>query len=335
MENFNPQLTPALAVVMSLAAASLWGSWFVALKYLGDYPLDGFIVTLCATSAVFVWIVAFALDGAALAGNLAAVWRDDPARIVVTLVCGATYMAGMRFSLTVMRTIGLSVAQPIQSSMNIAIGTTITVVVGGLPGSVSPLVVALAALALIGAVLASMHAGQVRSRAQAHDAPGYVSPRELWRALGLVAVANLMTPAYPFALSFGLRSTTQPHGMAVLPFMAMLASGALIGGLLTAGVNLTRHGLWSRVLEAPFRTHRWGIGAGLFHYGGNIVHTFATGFLSSAISWPLGLTSGLWTQVWGLAHGEFRGAPRAAFGWLFAGIGLYLLGAYLVAFVRP
>ncbi|MBI5879065.1 MAG: hypothetical protein HZB53_15565 [Chloroflexi bacterium] len=334
MENFNPQLTPGLAVVMSLFAASLWGSWFVALKYLGDYPLDGFIVTLCATSAVFVWIVGLALEGPALAGNLSAVWRDDPARIVVTLACGAIYMAGMRFSLTVMRVIGLSVAQPIQSSMNIAIGTTITVVVGGLPAGVSPLIVALAAFSLIGAVVASMHAGQLRSRTQAQDAPDYVSARDLWRALGLVAIANLMTPAYPLALSFGLRSTTQSHGMAVLPFMAMLATGALIGGLLTAGVNLTRCGLWGRVFEAPFRTHRWGIGTGLFHYGGNIIHTFATGFLSSAVSWPLGLTSGLWTQVWGLVHGEFRGATRAAFGWLFAGIGLYLLGAYLVAFVR-
>lgn len=86
-----------------------------------------------------------------------------------------------------------------------------------------------------------------------------------------------------------------------------------------------------RAIQTPARIHALGIFSGLFHYGGNIIHAFATAFLSSVISWPLGLTGGLWTQMWGLAYGEFRGATRRAYVALGLSILLYLTGAALVA----
>ena len=109
-------------------------------------------------------------------------------------------------------------------------------------------------------------------------------------------------------------------------------SGAFTGAMLGSGLLLTINKQWGIVFHAPLSIHKFGIISGLFHYGGNIIHTFATASLSSVVSWPLGITGGLWTQLWGLAYGELRGAPRSAYVALFIGIVLYLCGAYVIAF---
>ncbi len=71
--------------------------------------------------------------------------------------------------------------------------------------------------------------------------------------------------------------------------------------------------------------------AGFAHYGGNIIHTYTTRNLSAVVSWPLGFTAGLWTSMWGLVYGEFKGSRRSAYGFLAAGMLCYLIGAFLIA----
>jgi hypothetical protein len=333
--NLSPDLNTSTAVFMSLLAAFMWGSWFISLKYLGNYPINGYYVTLFTTSLVFVWTVGFVLDGPALIGNLRQVWAIDPSRIWVTLCCGVLYVFGMRLSIYVMGKIGLSLAQPIQSSINILMGTLVAALVGGVPPNLSVGRLVLACLFLTAAVSITVVAGNLRAQSQ-KDNHNYTGPvytnSVLMRSTGLMILSSVFIPAYTFGLSYGLRSITHTAGMAVLPFMAMLCTGAFCGSMLTSGVMLTRCKQWHLVFQAPFSIHKFGIFSGLFHYGGNIIHTFATAFLSSAISWPLGVTSGLWTQLWGMVYGEFKGASRRAYVALFSGIGLYLLGAYLIAF---
>jgi len=43
------------------------------------------------------------------------------------------------------------------------------------------------------------------------------------------------------------------------------------------------------------------------------------------------VSSGLWTQLWGLAYGEFKGSPRRAYVALFFAIVLYLIGVAIIA----
>jgi len=62
-----------------------------------------------------------------------------------------------------------------------------------------------------------------------------------------------------------------------------------------------------------------------------VLHAFATRQLSSVLSWPLGMTSGLWTQVWGLAYGEYKGAPLKAYWFLVASVLAYLAGAFILS----
>ena len=53
--------------------------------------------------------------------------------------------------------------------------------------------------------------------------------------------------------------------------------------------------------------------------------------LSTAIAWPLGTGGNLWTYLWGLAFGEFKGAPYKA--WLLLGltVALFAGGGVLLA----
>ncbi|KAA3646686.1 MAG: hypothetical protein DWQ07_10805 [Chloroflexi bacterium] len=330
--NFDPQLSIGTAVVMAMLAASMWGTWAISLKYLGDHSLDGYFLTIFVTSLVFVWLVAVLLDGSALFTDLRNVWISDPWRILLTLLSGVIYTNGIRLQLRVQRTIGLSLAQPIQSSISILIGVAIAAVVGGVPNDVSLPVIILAVLVLIAAVTMGMLAGIYRSRSTTISDELDVTMETLRKSLGMILLVTVLIPAYTFALSYGLRSTTQPNGMAVLPFMAMLATGAFLGACMSSGVSLWRRGIFMAATQAPARIHALGVFSGLFHYGGNIIHTFATAFLSSVIAWPLGLTGGLWTQMWGLVYGEFRGASRRAYVALGLSVILYLVGAALVGF---
>ena len=131
--NFNPSLTSETAVLFSLFAAFMWGSWFVSLKNIGDYPLDGFYVTLFTTSFVFVWSVSMILEGQAIFQNIQDVLASDPLRVVVSLGAGMAYVIGMRITLYVMQTIGLSLSQPILHSFGVMIGVAVTTIIGGTP----------------------------------------------------------------------------------------------------------------------------------------------------------------------------------------------------------
>ena len=332
--NFSPQLSSGTAIFMSLFAASLWGTWFISLKYLKNYPIQAFIMTLFATSLVLVWGVGFILDGKALLGNIKNVYAVTPSCIWITFICGILYVIGMSLSMTVLKTIGLSLSQPIQSSVNILAGTLVSGLVGGMPANLSVSKMVIAIGFLLAAVVMSVIAGNLRVKAQSQgnsQSSLTFTKKEMWRSLGLIAFSSAFVPSYTLAISYGLKSTTHAEGLAVMPFMVLLASGAFVGAFLGNGITLTVRKQWHVIWEAPFSIHKWGIMSGLFHYGGNIIHTFATAFLSSVVSWPLGVTSNLWTQVWGFVYGEFRGFPKKVYFFVFAGFAFYLVGAFFIA----
>lgn len=332
--NFDPNISNTVAVLLGLLGPAMWGSWFICLKYLDDYPIEAYYITLFTGSMIVVWGAGFILDGQYLVGNIRLVWATDPSRIYVTFICGILYVIGMQISLRVMKLIGLSLAQPIQSSISAIVGTFLSGVIGGVPQSLPPSRIALAVFFLVVAIYLTMKAGRVRNRAQDEaniDTGISRDPGDIIKSVGLLLLSSVFVPAYTSALSYGLRSVTQQNGMAVMPFMAILCTGAFTGSLLISGVTLTIRQQWHVFLEHGWKIHRLGAISGVAHYGGNIIHTFATRHLSSVVSWPLGMTSGFWTQMWGLAYGEFEGAPKKAYAFLFSGIACYVLGAYFIA----
>ncbi|MBN2044354.1 MAG: hypothetical protein JW757_04970 [Anaerolineales bacterium] len=332
--NFDPIIPTGVAIFMGLLAASWWGSWFIALKHMGDYPLEAFYLTLFGSSMVLVWGVGFILDGDMLIKNILDVWRTEPSRVSITIICGVLYVTGMQISLRVVKLIGLSITAPIQASINVVSGTIVTALVGGIPAHLTIPRIVLAAVFLLAAILLAMTAGRIRNRAQVEarlDTGLSKDPKVLVRSFFLLLVGSAFVPAYSLAISYGLKSITQPNGMAVMPFMAILCLGAFIGSLIICGATLTIRKQWHVFRDHGFKVHKLGILSGVAHYGGNIIHTFATRNLSAVVSWPLGLSGSLWTQIWGLIYGEFKGSPRIGYLLLISGFVFYISGVYLIS----
>lgn len=332
--NFDPNIPNLIAISMGLLAAAMWGSWFIVLKHLDDYPLEAFYLTLFVVSMVIVWGAGLLVDGQYLWGNIQSVWRSDPSRITITYICGVFYVIGILLSLYVMQVLGLAVTQPVQASINVVGGTALSAVIGGIPTGLSVERIVASVSFLLVAVVLSMIAGRIRNQSQkaANIVTGLSNKsQEIHKAIILLILSSLLIPAYTIGLSYGLKSTTQSEGLAPLPFMAVLCSGAFTSALLISGAMLTVRKQWGVFRRYGFRTHSLGMIAGFAHYGGNIIHTYATRNLSAVVSWPLGFTAGLWTSMWGLVYGEFRGSPLRAYLLLAGGMVCYLVGALLIA----
>ena len=331
--NFDPTIPVLPATLMALFAASLWGTWFVSLKHLGDYPVAAYYLTLFSIALVFVWSVSLIIDGSAVFSDIRRLWSIHPSKIVVVGIAGALYAIGLNFSIRVMSLIGLTLSQPLNSAITLLVGQSFAVTVGGLPAGLSLPRISIAVTVLLGAVVLVYFAERKKTAAQntSRIDTGLSRDRTVMvKAILLMVLAGLFMPAYGIGLSYSLKTVTQPNGLAVLPYMSLLSSGAFIGAFIVNAPHLTRTGQWQRIWKAPFSVHRWGIMSGLFHYGGNIVHAFAAGTLSTAVAFPLGLTAGLWTQLWGIRYGEFKGAPRAAYILQAGSFACYIVGASLI-----
>ncbi len=334
MVNFDPNIPNLIALSMGLLAASMWGSWFITLKHMGDYPLEAFYLTLFLTSMGVVWGIGFLLDGNQLVVNIKDIWAQDPSRIYVTFICGIIYVVGIQLTLYVMQILGLTITQPVQASVNVIAGTAISGLIGGVPPELTTGRIITAVVFLLLAVIVSMLAGRIRNVSQmsANIITGLSrDPHDITRAVILLVISSAFIPAYTLGLSYGLRSITQPAGLAPMPFMAVLCTGAFTGALLFCGSALSIRKQWGVFRNFGFNIHRLGMIAGFAHYGGNIIHTFATRNLSSVVSWPLGITAGLWTQMWGLVYGEFKGSPKKAYVLLGLGVIFYMIGASIIS----
>ena len=47
--NILNNLTGLPAILVALTAAIMWGTWFISLKYLKDYPIEAFYVAVSYT----------------------------------------------------------------------------------------------------------------------------------------------------------------------------------------------------------------------------------------------------------------------------------------------
>jgi glucose uptake protein GlcU len=254
-------------------------------------------------------------------------------KITGTFLCGLLYAAGLNLSLRAMVLVGLTISQPLQSSINLFTGTLVTSLIGGRPPGFTADKTILSVSFLVLAVVMVTLAERAKSAAQGGSAKtaGGKTGGTMKTACLLLILASLCGTGYSFGISYGLVSVTQPAGLTTMPYMCVLCTGACFGTFAICGAALTKRRQWRRLFTANWGIHKWGVFSGLMHYGGNILHTYATGALSSPVSFPLGLTCGLWTQAWGLVYGEFKNAPARAYVFQGFSFACYILGAYITA----
>jgi len=317
-----------LAISMVLVASFMWGSWMQVVKHLDDYPFDAFVLNVFIVSVVFVWSVMLAVYGVEGWQTIVGTAQQNPAAVWVTLACGFLYVMGMSINLSVMAKAGLVLSTSVSSSTSIIIGTLVSIVVGGLAPGVSLPLLVVGGVVLLLAVIVCVRSIQVRDKdlSESPVAGGRDESMPVLKAVGWALVAALFVPAYPLAMSVGLRSPFHPDALPSLCFMAVLSLGAFLGVLATSGVRLVRRGQLKLWAKTPVKYWALAGVSAICHYGGNMINSLASPVIGVAIAWPMGTSYNMWTYIWGLAYGEFRGASRKAYALLFTGIGLFVSG---------
>jgi hypothetical protein len=329
-------MTQESALLFGLFSAFMWGSWAITLTRLKDYPLDAFFLTLYVASFAVVWTIALLSLGRGVFTEIGDAWSVQPSIILLTLAAGALYILGVRISLTVFTSIGLTLTAPLQTTMNLGLGTFIAAWIGGVPAGISPIDLSVVCLIFLAASLAAIWAGVIRDKALAGGSTVSANPgTRLGRAviirnILLTALSSVLITAYPLGLSYGLRSPQRTVGLNPLPYMALLVTGSLVSAVVVSVTFLTLHRDWPKVFRAKLTVHRYALISAGAHYGGNIIHTFATGALTAAVAWPLGTTAALWTYLWGLWSGEFKGVPRGAWTLIAASMLFCLIGIFVL-----
>ena len=322
-----------LAVFLVLLAASMWGSWSQCVKHLDDYPLDAFVLNVFILSVVLVWGVLLAVDGVDGVRVIGECAQHNPLAVWGTLLCGAIYVQGVRLSLTVVHNVGLVLTTAVSSSSSIILGTLLSVGVGGLaPGTSLPLLL-FGGVILVAALTSCVRAGHLRESERgggARQASPAGESMSLLKAVGLAFLSSVLTVSYALGMSIGLRSPFHPEALPSLQFMGMLSVGALLGVVMTSGVRLWKHGQVRAWLRTPPKYLGLAGLSAICHFGGNIINSLASPVISVGLAWPMGMSASMWTYVWGLAYGEFKGASKRVYGFLFGGIALFIAGVIVL-----
>jgi hypothetical protein len=149
----------------------------------------------------------------------------------------------------------------------------------------------------------------------------------------LVVVNTFFLSFYTIAVSIGLKSDLRPDGFSSLTNMGILVLGAFIGSSLLAVIYLQKKHQLHRFLE-PFKKKRlflFAFIAASCHFGGNILQSIVAPFIGVAIATPMGYSYHMWSYIWGLIYGEYRGASKRTYGILLLGIFAFIIGVMLLS----
>lgn len=329
------ELSSGAALALIIFVTFLWGSWFQVVKHVGTYPVYAFISWLYLFSLFIVWGAIAVLHTDMIPNGVFNEIVSDIPRALLVLVCGSVYAIGMQLQLEVVKNIGLILSTSISATCTILMGTVVSALFGGLPEDVSFVTLLLAAALLIFATVVCQNAGVQRDRdtgKQADKKAGAVDRRNL---LLLLLVSLVMAPFYSLATSVGLRSSLRPQGFSSLTVMGILVIGAFLGTSVYTAIGLTREKKWREFLH-PGKGMKvilpMALIAAFCHFGGNVLHAIAAPVVSVAVATPLGFSFSMWSYVWGLFYGEFKGAKKRTYITLASGIALFIAGIAVLSF---
>ncbi len=319
------KITAETAILLELCTAFLWGSWFQFLKKIGNYPMPAFMIWLYVFSNMIVWGVMCGWRDIFVPEGIAASLASRPGLAAFCMAGGALFGAGMQVSTTVMVRLGLVLSVSVTATLSIFTGTIIPMAVHGLPEGVTVPVLLLISLVFLSGTLLIQFGGVIYRRDN-EDNVDLSIPKIDGRTYLLFLLNTVLGLGYTFAVTYGMRSVTNPDGLPPMLCCGMICLGALTGTLAVSGFRLLRAGELSILRHTPPRILMYCFLSACGHFGGNVTHMIAAPLLSLAIAWPITTTSGIWTYFWGFAYGEFRHSSMQVKLLIIAGVFLYLTG---------
>lgn len=327
-------LSSNFAVVLVLFVTFLWGSWFQAVKHTGKYPIVAFISWMYTFSVPIVWISILILGDKMVPDGVKNEIFKDVRLSALLLVCGAVFAIGMQLHVTVVGRIGLILSTSVSATCCILCGTLVSSFFGGIPEGASFVSILFASLLLIAATITCQYAGVKRDNENdKNDAE--VKKSRINDIILLIFINAVLLSAYPLATSLGLRSPMNPGGMSSLSCMGILVVGAFIGSSTVTAITLTKNKQWHIFLHPDKKMSTiliMSFIAACCHFGGNVLHSIAAPIISVAIATAMGNSYHVWSYLWGLAYGEFKGASSKTYMILGIGILLFVVGVLMLSF---
>lgn len=326
------ELSQSTAVAIVLFVTFLWGSWFQVVKHTGEYPIYAFLSWLYVFSIFIVWGAIAALHTTMVPRGVFHEIGSDMPRTLVILICGGLYAVGMQLQLSVVSRVGLILSSSITSTCSILSGILITAFLGGIAEGSSLFLIIAAAVLLISGTIVCQISGIMRDK-DIGKPKEHSSRTQVMDIVILVVSSAVLIPFYSVASSIGLSTELRPDGFSSFTCMGILSVGALIGTSIYTAVRLTRERKWKVFLHPDkglVLILILALIAAFCHFGGNVLHSIAAPVVSVVIATGIGYSYGMWSYLWGLVYGEFKGAGRRTFGVLGGGIALFAAGVIIL-----
>lgn len=325
-------LSQNTAVAIVLLVTFLWGSWFQVVKHTGEYPIYAFLSWLYIFSIFIVWGAIAALHTAMVPKGVFHEIGSDVPRALIILLCGGLYAVGMQLQLSVVSRVGLILSSSITSTCSILSGILITAFLGGIAEGSSLFLIIAAAVLLISGTIVCQISGVMRDQ-DIGKTKERASRAQVMDIVILVVSSAVLIPFYSVASSIGLSTELRPDGFSSFTCMGILSVGALLGTSIYTAVRLTKERKW-KVFLHPDKGLTMililALIAAFCHFGGNVLHSIAAPVVSVVIATGIGYSYGMWSYLWGLIYGEFKGAGRRTFGVLGGGIALFAAGVIIL-----
>ena len=201
-----------------------------------------------------------------------------------------------------------------------------------LPEGVSPMVIIFASVLLILATIFCQLAGVSRDKdlGKAVETTNGARSKDV---LSLAFINLVLMSSYPLANSIGLRTPTNLNGFSSLTCMGIMVIGAFVGSLaMTLIMSKTSQRELVKQSGVPFsKLAILAFIAACCHFGGNVLHTFFAPVISVTIATALGNSYHLWSYVWGIIYGEFKGSSAKTYTTLALGVALFVIGVLIIS----
>lgn len=310
----------------------LWGSWFQTVKHLKNFPVDVFISIMYAISVGIVWLSILIFGNSMIPNGISYEVSSNPVLSITIVICGFIFGIAMQLHLKIVKRIGLILSASVSATCAILGGTLVSILYAGVPQGVSVSLIVFASLLLVGATITCQYAGYRCD----HDR-GYGNKRNetsrLKDVLQLAFVNLCLMSSYPLANSLGLRTPLHTEGFSSLTCMGLLVVGAFIGAML---ITLWHpHRRYLELLKTSGISNQMvfllALIAALCHFGGNILHAIFAPVVSITIATAMGNSYHVWSYVWGLLYGEFKGATLKTYVILGSGVLMFLAGVFVLS----
>ena len=322
-----------LAIVLTLLAASMWGSWMQIVKHTGKYPIEGIAFFLYVLSFVLVWAVTLILKPFLLTESIWYHVSSDWAVSFKILVGGAMMSMGLLFSLTAMSRVGLLLSTALSGAVGTILGLIISIIEEGMPKTDNALLLLILCTAtMIAASFVCNYASILRDRDRAGETGIKKEKQEktvTFKVILMIALAAILTTGWSVGTAAGTASGFPP-----IITCALMATGSFIGMTVVGSIMFTIKKEWKEILciGKPKKPIALSVIAALCHYGGNIISIYSMPGISATLSFLFGRTSAVWTYFWGIYYKEFAGVRKRTTTVLILGIALYFLGLVFLGF---